>query len=910
MSTTTRRWAHAALCTILLSFFSGFTRHAAAQMGSPDRPGVIEGRVLDAETGDPLPGAKITVTGNAGEASTDRDGRFMIPTPPGVQSVVITYLGRQDQIVETTVVSGATQRLEVKLAIASYAETVTVAAPTLILESQEKALNQQRTAPNITNVVSADQIGSFPDRNAAETTQRIPGVSITKDQGEGRYVNVRGTEPRLNSMMIDGERIPSPDPLIRQVSVDVVPSELLQAIEVSKALTPDQDGDSIGGSVNLVMKQAPERFKLFGSIGGGYNQLLSDWGQSNLSVTTGRRFRNGSTGLIVSASGSETTRGNMDTEVVYTPTLTLNELNPRWYQVNRKRAGFTAALDHRQGNDGSFTVRSVFNRFIDDHENRQRVRWAVANRRVDRELRDRTHIERIMSLGLNGNRIFNGRTTLDYLVLGAYSDQTDPLTTTTVFRQTGVNYAPNVTPTSIDPDNVQANPLNENVALSNFNSQLLAVNFAKDRDIVGALNLRTPLSTSPAATSMLKFGVKYRDKRKGRNRNESTFTTPSTLKLTSYLETGFDLPPFMDGRYDLTPYTSQALVAGVPSQVTGTLTRNHQRDAEEFDGTERVTAGYAMAEIYAGPKLFFLPGLRYEFTSDDFVGRNVMFSPSGAWLGTTPLPATGSYGVFMPAFHVRYALTENSNVRFAVTRTLARPNYYDAVPYYAQNDNDLTVQKGNADLRPTKSWNVDVMAERYFKSVGVISAGAFYKHLDDYIYTYTLQQQINGSQYQVTQPLNGDAATVRGVELTLQNQLRFLPAPFDGIGVYANYTFSDSTAQFPNHLGDTTLPGQSRHVGNLAGSYEKAGFSGRVAVNFHGSYIDVVGANNTQDRFYDTNSQLDLSVIQRLSHTVRAYFDALNLNDAPLRYYQGVPDRVLQEEHYQWTLNFGVKLQF
>jgi TonB-dependent receptor len=344
--------------------------------------------------------------------------------------------------------------------------------------------------------------------------------------------------------------------------------------------------------------------------------------------------------------------------------------------------------------------------------------------------------------------------------------------------------------------------------------------------------------------------------------------------------------------------------------VTGTLTRNHQRDAEEFDGTERVTAGYAMVEIYAGPKLFFLPGIRYEYTYDDFVGRNVMFSPSGAWLGTTPLPATGSYGVFMPAFHVRYALTENSNVRFAVTRTLARPNYYDAVPYYAQNDNDLTVQKGNADLQPTKSWNVDVMAERYFKSVGVISAGAFYKHLDDYIYTYTLQQQINGSQYQVTQPLNGDAATVRGVELTLQNQLRFLPAPFDGIGVYANYTFSDSTAQFPNHLGDTTLPGQSRHVGNLAGSYEKAGFSGRVAVNFHGSYIDVVGANNTQDRFYDTNSQLDLSVIQRLSHNVRAYFDALNLNDAPLRYYQGVPDRVLQEEHYQWTLNFGVKLQF
>ena len=146
-----------------------------------------------------------------------------------------------------------------------------------------------------------------------------------------------------------------------------------------------------------------------------------------------------------------------------------------------------------------------------------------------------------------------------------------------------------------------------------------------------------------------------------------------------------------------------------------------------------------------------------------------------------------------------------TNLRFAVTRTLARPNYYDALPYRAQDDNASTVVVGNADLRPTTSWNVDVLAEHYFKSVGVVSAGVFYKQLNDYIYIYTLQQQINGVQYQVTQPLNGESATLRGLEVALQNQLRFLPSPFDGIGVYANYTFSDSTAQFPNHSGDSTL---------------------------------------------------------------------------------------------------------
>ena len=186
--------------------------------------------------------------------------------PAGDRSVVVTYLGRQDEVVETKVVAGATQKIDVKMKMVELRRIRDGQCRTLILDAQERALNQQKTAPNITNIVSADQIGSFPDRNAAETTQRIPGISITKDQGEGRYVNIRGTDPRLNSMMIDGERIPSPDPLLRQVAVDVVPSELLQSIEVSKALTPDMDGDAIGGSVNLVMKQAPEKFRLFGVV--------------------------------------------------------------------------------------------------------------------------------------------------------------------------------------------------------------------------------------------------------------------------------------------------------------------------------------------------------------------------------------------------------------------------------------------------------------------------------------------------------------------------------------------------------------------------------------------------------------------------------------------------------------------
>ena len=887
------------------------TASAFAQQRESAQPaGTIEGRVVDDATGTPLAGAYVIVDATAIEATTDAAGVYrLIAVPSGDHRVVVTYLGRADQFLDATVSAGAINRLDVRMKAVGFEETVRVEGA-LIRDAEERALNRQKTAPNITNVISADRIGSFPDRNAAETTQRIPGISITKDQGEGRYVNIRGTEPRLNSMMIDGQRIPSPDPLIRQVALDVVPAELLQSIEVSKTLTPDMDADAIGGSVNLVMKQAPEKFRLLGSIGGGYNNLLSSYEQNNYSFTTGRRFNGGATGLIVSASGSETTRGNEDIEVTYTPVLGLNELNPRWYQVNRRRVGVTSAFDVKQSPDASFTVRAVFNRFIDDHENRQRVRYAVGNRRIDRELRDRTHIERIASLGVTAQRVFSGSTTLDYQVLGAYSDQVDPLTMTTTFRHTNITFLPNVSATSIDPDNVQANPQNEVIGNYNFQSQLRAVNFAKDRDIVASANVRTPLTHGGSAVSFLKLGAKFRDKQKGRTRTENTFAAASTLKMTNYLETGFDLPPFLDGRYDLTPYISQSAVDTIPADNAGTFTRNHARDAEEFDGTERVTGGYAMAEIYAGSKLFLLPGIRYEYTSADFVGRAVRFASNGAWLGSDPIGSPAHYGTALPAMHVKYAVTPATNLRAAVTRSLARPNYYDVVPYRAQDDTASTISLGNADLEPTTSWNVDAFAEHYFRSVGVMSAGVFYKRLTNYIYSFTLQQSIGGTQYQVTQPLNGDAATVRGVELAIHNQLRFLPSPLDGIGVYANYTFSDSTAHFPQHNGTSTLPGQSKHVGNVAVSYEKGGFVGRMSVNFHGSYIDVVGADNTQDRFYDTNSQLDVTLAQRLTRNLRFYVDFLNLNDSLLRYYQGVTDRVLQEEHYRWTSNFGVRVEF
>ena len=441
----------------------------------------------------PLPGATVVVSGTASQTSSDRDGVFRLAAvPAGNQSVVVTYLGRKDEVLDVKVTAGAPAHLDVKMASVKFEESVTVQGDTLILESQERALNVQKTAPNISNVVSADQIGSFPDRNAAETTQRIPGVSITKDQGEGRYVNIRGTEPRLNSMMIDGQRIPSPDPLIRQVAVDVVPSELLQSIEVSKALTPDMDGDSIGGSVNLVMKQAPEKLRLFGSVGGGYNELLSSYGQSNYSVTAGRRFDGGKMGLIASASGSETTRGNQDMEVVYTPTLGLNELNPRWYQVDRRRVGFTGAFDVKPSNNssvhGSRRVQSIHRR------SREPSACPVCGRQPPHRSRAaRPHAHRADLVAQpdrpadcrrfdhdrlpGARRLFRSARSVD-------DDDDVPAHERQLRAQCDARRR-SIPTTSRPTRRTRASPTTTSTRSS------VPINFAKDRDIVGSLNVRT-----------------------------------------------------------------------------------------------------------------------------------------------------------------------------------------------------------------------------------------------------------------------------------------------------------------------------------------------------------------------------------------------------------------------------------
>jgi len=236
---------------VLLSLFSLFV----AQNAFAQAKGMVLGRVVDANTKDYLPGANVMLEGTILGASTDREGIFVIlEVPFGTYQLVVNYIGYNDFTTEVSVTESEYKvRLpEIELEISAIEADVVVVEGQA--EGQMKALNQQRAAPNIKNIVAREQMELFPDYTTADAVQRLPGVYIDRDGGEGRYVLVRGTEPRLSNVKVNGEELATNRVQERYSQLDIVGSNQMASIEVVKALTPDMDGDAIGGTVNLVTR--------------------------------------------------------------------------------------------------------------------------------------------------------------------------------------------------------------------------------------------------------------------------------------------------------------------------------------------------------------------------------------------------------------------------------------------------------------------------------------------------------------------------------------------------------------------------------------------------------------------------------------------------------------------------------
>ena len=455
----------------------------------------ISGRVTDAGSGDFLPGANVIVEGTNFGASSDRSGSYAISgLADGDYTLTVSYIGYSDYSAQVTV-AGENVTNDIQLSV-SYInmEAVNVSG---LAQGQVKALNQQRSAGNIKNVVSSDMIEQFPDQNVADAIQRLPGVALETDHGEGRYVQIRGAEAQLNTTTLNGIRIPSPEDTERKVSLDVIPSFLLGGIELVKAITPDMDADAIGGAVNLITKNA---FDYDGrtmslKVAGGQRPMRGK-ANSMMAFNFADQLMDGKLGVILSFSYEdndmhtdnlelewddkyefvtdevdewdveEEDDGTLDSTAIYVvgeaDGTTLTDLQLRNYNLNRKRMGVTANLDYKLNDNSKIYFRTMLNTYT-DWEERDRLRFrldksvdeeekgsgytnggkSVNLARIERDIKSRTSTSQINSYTFGGDHKL-GSLGLDYSYTISHAEEFRNPSTNVTYEAKDVNFDYNI----------------------------------------------------------------------------------------------------------------------------------------------------------------------------------------------------------------------------------------------------------------------------------------------------------------------------------------------------------------------------------------------------------------------------------------------------------------------------------
>jgi len=268
----------------------------------------------------------------------------------------------------------------------------------------------------------------------------------------------------------------------------------------------------------------------------------------------------------------------------------------------------------------------------------------------------------------------------------------------------------------------------------------------------------------------------------------------------------------------------------------------------------------------------------------------------------------------LPNVQFKYNFNDSNILRFAYSNSIARPNYYDLVPYQNINSDDLEFEEGNPNLEATKSMNLDLMFEKYFSNVGIFSAGAFYKNLDNWIYTYRTDNYVDasfpGEVFEYSQPRNGKTASVYGLEMSLQRKLNFLPGFLRNLNLYLNYTYTDSKTDGIEGRKDVSLAGAVKNMYNGSLGYETDKLIIRASLNFAGDYIDEYGGKAYEDVYYDSQLFLDLNASYEIIDGLRLFSEFKNLTNQELRYYQGVKSQTRQAEWYDFNWNVGLKYNF
>jgi len=911
---------------------------------------IVSGKITDADGNVSLPFASIKLL-NAANRNTlsNQIGDYeFLNVPAGTYQIEVHYIGYATLKQQVTVAQGKNTVLDLVMSSGSESLNEVIVTGDRI-RSQARALNQQKNNSNITNIISSDQVGRFPDANIGDALKRVPGITMQNDQGEARNIIVRGLAPSLNSVTINGDRIPSAEGDNRNVQMDLIPSDMIATIEVNKTLTPDMDADAIGGSVNLITRASPNGERISATLAGGFSPIR-DKPNYTAGLVYGNRFLENKLGMVVSGSYNNNSYGSDNIEAVWVKddfdNVYVEESDIRVYDVQRIRRSAALALDYEFNENNRIFANAIYN-WRDDRETRFRTRYdditpiydneAISGftgrvRRqtkggIDNNRNKSTRLEdqRVQNYSLKGEHLLSSKLDLDWSVNYATASEFRPNERYLEFEQEGLAFTQDLSNNRLPLITTSGENLNlfAQTALSENRDRT-------DESELGAkLNLRFPFSVIKNQKGRIRTGLRVRLKDKERNNIFYSYTPNTSFTLA-------DVPTTFFGGNGFNP--GSQYVSGTQASVSYLSNLDLNNPAlygQEVDPSEFLAVNYTAKEnIYAGyvrwdqdfsEKLSMIAGARIETTHIDYTGNRV--------LDETELEGkinnTNTYTNILPSVAFKYDATKDLILRAAFTTALARPNYYALAPFVNNIAADAEIQAGNPELDATFSHNFDFMAENYFASVGLVSAGVFYKNLNKFIYTYSDNQyttadfandfpnQSNpvpmGENWNFIQSRNGENVAVYGFEFAFQRQLDFLPGKFlKGFGVYANYTYTQSDAKGisdadGNERSNVSLPGTAPHMINGSLFWENSKFSARASANFAADYLDELGASEFQDSYYDKQFFLDMNVSYKITKSLRIFAEANNITNQPLRYYQGTSGRTKQLEYYQARYNLGVK---
>lgn len=892
---------------------------------------LFDGRVTDSSNTVYFEGAKISIKELGISTISARDGSFRFPKiEEGEYTLEITYVGVPKVERKITVDSAKNQPQTFVIGASSEAmDNIIVYGQRA---GQANAINRQKNAKNVMSIVSADTIGQSPDQNAAEALQRLPGLSIQRDQGEGRFVAIRGIDPNLNNVTINGVNVPSPESGVRSVAMDVIPSELIQSLEVSKTVTPDMDASAIGGSIEVKSLSAFDREgrSYSATVQGSYNELMEDTSPKiSGSFTDIYDLSGAQLGVATAFSWFERKFGshNIETDGGWSTfefednatgedveAFSAEEIEQRHYEITRERLGAAINFDLQTSASDKYYLRTLYSRFSDD-EFRLRNQYKFDKGNIDltnftensaqfvdakmeRDTKDRYEEQEIISIVLGGEHQLN-EWLVEYDLGYSKSSEEEPerVDTTFVAKDLKLGYSsigaiPQLTHTE------QAHQLSnfemDEVAYENNLTEDESISFKIDisRDFVWQNN-----------NGQLKFGVKHQAREKFNKLNATIYdggfddTTAEQFGGSSLDYSLGDFGP------SIKEGSLRSFVLSNRSNFEiNELDSSIDNSGGSFESQEDVTAAYAMITLDINDWQI-VTGLRYEGTEFETTGNQVELIADEVnddeSVVISPWNVSQDYNHILPSLNVKYTPTDKLVARFAYTETIARPTFGDSAAFQiiesevteegGEIETERKAEVGNPNLKPYESSNIDLSIEYYPGNIGVLSAGLFYKDINNYILQAEVQDNGQWEGFkEVTQPVNGGSASLTGLELSWTKNFA------SGLFISANGTFVNTSDDLPN---------QADTVGNIMFGYENRKFSARLSTSYKSESFQFVDNDSTV--YEDTHTQVDFTAKYYIDDTMQIYFNAVNLTDESMYLYHGSDEYNYQYENYGASFELG-----